>query len=1122
MNRDETVLELVLRWEDLRSQGQLIDLGTLCKEHPELIDEVRQKIKALESMNHRLAPSSASSSSSAFSVAEGNDSQRAFSSFATPSSTSGGSKLGFVGSQCKFKVLKPHARGGLGEVYLAEDTQLGRRVALKVIQSVHGRDQTRCKRFVREAELTGRLEHPGVVPVYSMGSDTSGRPCYSMRFIDGATLQQEVSQFHQGKQNPFLENPREFRKLLNCLISVCKTVAYAHGQGVIHRDIKPANIIVGKFGETLLVDWGLAKQIETSEDESDFYDDQSEDTSPDFGNQVTVASEGSQDCNALRATSDAVESDESTDYTSDQPSVFEPSWQQATVDEMDNSTAVDRSMEQNELTKVGTVMGTPAYMSPEQALGNDVVDQRSDIYCLGSTLFFLLTGTPPIVHDSRQSWMDQFKTGNGRLASSVQKHVPRALDAICGAAMSRRKMDRYGSAIDLAEDLERWLADEPVSVVRESLPDRANRLVRRHRGVALTLLSTSVLIATLSIVYSFLLNHQKNIAQSAAMAQQAAKIIAQGKTIEAELAAEAASKSEKAAKEAEAQERIANESAKKRLKQVEASSAALGSVFDSLDPIELAKSDQPLQRVLADAVYRVIQGLDADSLGDPLVVAEIQNRLGRSLVSLSDAQRAIPILEASLATRRQLLGDSAAETIQVRVNLGEALHDKGKLAECRKYIEETLKLSQKSLGPTALETLHSMNSLGAIMLEMGDLTKAVEVLQKTYQLRREKLGPENRQTITTMNNLAMALMGSGKQLEALAMLEELRTLTEKVLDANHPETTSSLNNLAMIKFQLGDRIEATELFEQVYRRRRELLGRDHLETLGAMNNLAAGYQAMSRWSDAIALLQESLPLMNTRFGQSHPRTMTVAHNLGVILLKAKQPKNAVEILQSTLELRQLALGKDHPDTVSSLKNLGLAQLALGQRDEGIELLSKSIETSRRTQGANHPNVLDSSLTLANELNLSNRFAEAEEVFVQLEATFRAMEKIDSPIWVKVLSDRGSNLLKLDRREPAERLLRESLAIRERQQPTLGLYHTMSVLGGSLLEQSNVDQAEPLIRGAYTGYKQLPPAIVKIAIENPDETRHSEIIRRMIQLSERLNQTEQVAELKMELQELTKL
>ena len=160
-----------------------------------------------------------------------------------------------ISTQSDFRVLRSHARGGLGEVFLAEDGQLRRLVALKVIQKPFDRDPQRRRRFLREAEITSRLEHPGVVPVHGVGTDHDGRPCYTMRFIDGVTLQAAIANFHKPTQPQSAgERNLSLRQLLQSFISVCNTMAFAHSRNVIHRDLKPANIVLGRFGETLVVD----------------------------------------------------------------------------------------------------------------------------------------------------------------------------------------------------------------------------------------------------------------------------------------------------------------------------------------------------------------------------------------------------------------------------------------------------------------------------------------------------------------------------------------------------------------------------------------------------------------------------------------------------------------------------------------------------------------------------------------------------------------------------------------------------------------------------------------------------------------------------------------------------
>ena len=147
---------------------------------------------------------------------------------------------------------------------MAHDQELRREVALKQIQAGHADDPESRARFVREAEITGRLEHPGIVPVYGLGRYADGRPYYAMRFIKGKTLKEAIQQFHEAEvpgRDPG-ERILALRKLLRQFLDVCNAVAYAHSRGVLHRDLKPANIMLGPYGETLVVDWGLAKPVD--------------------------------------------------------------------------------------------------------------------------------------------------------------------------------------------------------------------------------------------------------------------------------------------------------------------------------------------------------------------------------------------------------------------------------------------------------------------------------------------------------------------------------------------------------------------------------------------------------------------------------------------------------------------------------------------------------------------------------------------------------------------------------------------------------------------------------------------------------------------------------------------
>jgi serine/threonine protein kinase len=320
----------------------------------------------------------------------------------------------------RFQILRPHARGGLGEVFVAHDGELNRSVALKEIQERYADHPEMRARFLVEAKVTGGLEHPGIVPIYSLGHHADGRPYYAMRFIRGETLKDAIARFHQSPARAFVQGDLEFRQLLSRFVAVCNAVAYAHSRGVIHRDLKPANVMLGKYGETLVVDWGLAKVV-----------------GRDAG------------CVALGP---------------------------------DEASLVPVLYDGSDATQAGAALGTPAFMSPEQAAGRlDLVGPASDVYNLGATLYALLTGLPPVEIQDVAAFLARVQRGDWPVPRKMKPGVPRALDAICRKAMALEPAERYASALELAADVERWLADRPVSAWREPLLRKVWRGLTRPR-----------------------------------------------------------------------------------------------------------------------------------------------------------------------------------------------------------------------------------------------------------------------------------------------------------------------------------------------------------------------------------------------------------------------------------------------------------------------------------------------------------------------------------------------------------------------------------------------------------------------------------------------------------------
>jgi serine/threonine-protein kinase len=339
-----------------------------------------------------------------------------------------------VDPHLRYLPLRFHARGGLGEVFVARDEQLQREVALKRIKSEHADHPDSRQRFLREAEVTSRLEHPGVVPVHGLAHDPEGRPCYAMRFVQGETLQEAIYRFHDADKPG--RDPGErgltLRQLLSRFIAVCNTIAYAHSRGILHRDLKPANIMLGKYGETLVVDWGLAKPFTRTEVE--------------------------------RTTGE--------------------------------ETLCPTPEEAGGGTRIGQAVGTPAYMSPEQAAGQPL-SPASDIFGLGATLYTLLTGQPPYKGDRV---MDKARLGKLIPPQRIKKEVPRALEAVCLKAMAVDPQERYATALELAADVEHWLADEPVTAHREPRVVKTGRWLRRHRPLVAGVVALLLAAVPLSIV----------------------------------------------------------------------------------------------------------------------------------------------------------------------------------------------------------------------------------------------------------------------------------------------------------------------------------------------------------------------------------------------------------------------------------------------------------------------------------------------------------------------------------------------------------------------------------------------------------------------------------------------
>ncbi len=354
-----------------------------------------------------------------------------------------------------------HAKGGMGEIWLAEDSDIGREVALKKMLGAAQQEQK--DRFLVEARITGQLEHPGIVPIHELGIDPDGQPYYVMKFVHGSTLKKVIKEYHSPQNKADVPREVQHLRLLQIFLDLCQTVAYAHSRGVLHRDLKPENVMLGSYGETLLLDWGIAKV-------------QGQTDAP----------------SASTATSDAM----------------------PPVNLSYGGVATE--------TMAGSIMGSPFYMAPEMAEGRtDLVDHQSDIYLLGATLYEILTGKPPRSGGNALKLLEMARKEPPPPPRKLVPDVPKPLDAICQKAMALKKEDRYASTQALADDMQRYLAGEPVSSYRETPFERALRWAKRHRK-AITRAAGAAALLGFVIGGGLLLRHEIN---KRAEAEQAAAVL---------------------------------------------------------------------------------------------------------------------------------------------------------------------------------------------------------------------------------------------------------------------------------------------------------------------------------------------------------------------------------------------------------------------------------------------------------------------------------------------------------------------------------------------------------------------------------------------------------------------